>query len=149
MRSICFWSRSFTGVVEENPLARATDSIRLIYQLLDGPPRVQGAIAPSERERLRLEIINSGSRANLNPKPVQSPQAPWGLLKLNVRGSISGKLVLHLVQANCSENTRASLPSTWASTTPSPSRKAVSTDSATRLNSVSGRTIRRSTTNSM
>ena len=135
--------------MDEKPLAWATDSIRLIYQLLDGPPRVHGAIAPSDSERSRLEIISSGSRVSLKPSPVQSLQAPWGLLKLNVRGSISGRLVLHSVQANCSEKTRVSPFSTWASTTPSPSRKAVSTDSATRLNSVSDRTIRRSTTNSM
>ena len=62
---MCAWSKSLIGVLDENPLAWATDSIRLMYQLLDGPPRVQGAIAPWDRESSLLEITRLGSRDSL------------------------------------------------------------------------------------
>jgi hypothetical protein len=38
---------------------------------------------------------------------VQVGQAPCGLLKLKVRGSISGRLVPHLTQAKCSLKVRS------------------------------------------
>ena len=139
-----------TWVFPENPWDRATESIRLMYQPLEAPERVHGATAPSSRDRDLLGITRSGSTSNLYPRPVQSGQAPWGLLKLKVRGSISDRLIPHRTQANCSENTSWSFSpsrSTW--TTPSPSLRAASTDSATLVVSVSGRIISRSTTISM
>ena len=156
-------ANSRTGALAENPLASATASIRLIYHAPEVPTLTQGVTAPCVSDKSLFGITKSGSTASLYPNPLHSPQAPCGLLKLKVRGSISGKLTLHLAQANRSENTSVSPPpaaaaplspscapeSSSASTTPSPSRRQVSTDSATRASSVSGRTISRSTTSSI
>ena len=80
--------------------------------------------------------------------PPQAGQAPYGLLKENMRGETSGKDTPHLTQASRSEKSIAgpSTTSTWA--TPSASRSAVSRESASRVPSPS-RTMMRSTTTSM
>ena len=57
------------------------------------PGRIHGAMAPSARERAGLGTTSSGSTSSRKPSPVHSGHAPWGLLKLKVRGSISPKLM--------------------------------------------------------
>ena len=80
--------------------------------------------------------------------PPQAGQAPWGLLNENMRGETSGEEIPHSAQARRSEKSMAgpSTTSTWA--TPSASRSAVSSESASRVPSPS-RMMMRSTTTSM
>ena len=52
--------------------------------------RLNGRIAPSAIVNLPFGITSSGSTSSREPSPVQTLQAPCGLLKLKVRGSSSG-----------------------------------------------------------
>ncbi len=80
--------------------------------------------------------------------PPQSAQAPYGLLKENMRGDTSGKDTPQAAQANRSEK-RWEGPSTASTcTTPSARRSAVSSESLSRDPRLS-RMTRRSTTTSM
>ena len=58
---------------------RASRSISFIIPRETG--LVQGSIAPSSRERDLSGTILSSSSTARSPKPWQSGQAPWGLLK--------------------------------------------------------------------
>ena len=49
------------------------------------------AMAPSFSERSGSGMMRSGSISSLLPRPWQSGQAPCGVLKEKVRGSISGR----------------------------------------------------------
>ena len=49
----------------------------------------QGAMAPSRRDSSGLGMTSSASKYMRVPRPVQSGQAPWGLLKENSRGVTS------------------------------------------------------------
>jgi hypothetical protein len=92
-------------------------------------------MAPSSIVWSGLGTINSGSSSIRVPSPSHSEHAPCGLLKENVRGSISGRLIPHTGQARCSEYSVSSAGSAEISltiTTPSPNRSAVSTESARR-----------------
>ena len=67
--------------------------------------RWKGTIAPSAIVSVRLGITSSGSSSICTPRPVQVGQAPWGLLKEKLRGSISPTEYggwLGLGQAKCS-----------------------------------------------
>ena len=94
-------------------------------------------------------MSRSGSTSILYPRPVQVGHAPWGLLKLKVRGSSSPRLMLQWTQANCSEKSSSSLSSTETSTTPPAILRAVSTESATRPRSALSPMTSLSTTISM
>ncbi len=75
----------------------------------------------------------SGSISCVNPRPWQAGQAPCGLLKLKMRGSISGSEMPQWTQANFS--LKVSLPPSSASSTstrPSARAAAVSTESVSR-----------------
>ena len=63
----------------------------------------------------------SGSISCVNPRPWQAGQAPWGVLKLKMRGSISGSEMPQWMQANFSlkVSVRASSPASSTSTRPS------------------------------
>ena len=63
----------------------------------------KGIMAPSDKVRLGAMIL-LGSMVRRVPRPVQVGQAPWGELKENILGSISGKLRLQSWQAKFSEN---------------------------------------------
>ena len=69
--------------------------------------RSHGLTAPSARLRLLSGTIRSGSNSIWLPRPVQVGQAPCGLLKLKVRGSISGRLMPQTGQAKRSEKSRS------------------------------------------
>ena len=56
-------------------------------------------------------MTSDGSSSIFTPRPVQSGQAPWGLLKLKLRGAISPKVRPQMAQAKCSEYRRSSSPS--------------------------------------
>ncbi len=84
--------------------------------------------APSDHERERSGMDNSAWNAPRDPSPSQAGQAPWGLLKLKLRGSISGRLVPQAGHARWTLRSRSSQPavdvggdSTRASTRPSAS----------------------------
>ena len=53
--------------------------------------------------RFLFGMTSSGSISILTPRPVQSGQAPWGLLKLKLRGASSPKERPQRAQARCSE----------------------------------------------
>ena len=84
--------RSRTGMRVEKPWARPSESRRLKYHELEVPARIHGATAPSDSDRSLLGMTMSGSGSSRKPRPVHDGQAPCGLLKLNVRGSISPML---------------------------------------------------------
>ena len=87
----------------ENLSFRETPSRSLLNQLSWSMSLDQGKIPPSLTVRLGLST-SAGSTFNSKPIPVHFAQAPWGLLKENVRGSISGKEMLSTGQAKFSEN---------------------------------------------
>ena len=96
--------------------------------------RPRRATAPRRR-------CSSGSNSWSVPRPVQVGQAPCGLLKEKVRGSISGRLVPQLAQAKCSLKVRSAGGLSRSVTsemirTPLPSLSAVSTESVSRVTSV-------------
>ena len=78
--------------------------------------------------------ISALSNSMFMPSPVQSGQAPKGLLNENSRGSIAGRLTPQSLQAKCSLNSSSSAcsPSVATSTKPSASFSAVSTESVRR-----------------
>ena len=75
-----------------------------------------------------------GSISWVKPRPWQAGQAPCGLLKLKMRGSISGSEMPQWTQANFSlkVSVRASSPAISTSTRPSARAAAVSTESVSR-----------------
>ena len=77
------------GVSASKPETSATAASRRRYQVC--PPRdlASGSIAPVAIVRVRSGTTSAGSTRISTPSPVQRWQAPCGLLKLNVRGSIS------------------------------------------------------------
>src|SRR6266508_6117035 len=82
--SSCGWVSSRTGVSVLKPCFLAAASRIRKYQALV-VLRDQGRTAPSASERFLLGITSSGSISIFTPRPVQSGQAPWGLLKLKLR----------------------------------------------------------------
>ena len=52
---------------------------------------LKGATAPSAKDTVGSGITRSSSTSIVLPRPKQDGQAPKGLLKENIRGSISGK----------------------------------------------------------
>ena len=90
----------------------------------------------------------SGSISCVNPRPWQAGQAPCGLLKLKMRGSISGSEMPQWMQANFSlkVSVRASSPASSTSTRPSARAAAVSTESVSRRRRPSFMTSRSTTT---
>ena len=66
-------------------------------------------------------ITKSASICNFIPKPLQSGQAPYGALKLNILGSNSGNENSQYGQANDSDKTISFLFSPRTSTTTFPS----------------------------
>ena len=123
---------SSTGVDSENPCRRLRDRSMLSYQGLSRPFAVHGWMAPSARLSPLSGMTRLGSISRLEPRPVQAGQAPYGLLKLKVRGAISPRLIPQYTQAKCSENSDSSPSTTFTRTTPAPSLRAVSTESASR-----------------
>ena len=60
-----------------------------MYQPATLGDRDHGSMAPSARDFVRSGMTSVGSICISTPRPVHFGQAPCGLLKLNVRGSIS------------------------------------------------------------
>ena len=106
IKSVIFAGSFSTGVFSEKWWRSAKSESIHQYQLCR-PTRceanAQGRIAPSAIVRRLLGNTSSGSTSKVEPSPVHSGHAPYGLLKENVRGSISGKLIPQSVQANFSE----------------------------------------------
>ncbi len=97
--------------------------------------------APCDHDRERSGTDSSAWNAPRDPSPSQAGQAPCGLLKLKLRGSISGRLVPQAGHARWTLSSRSSQPagdggvggdSTRASTRPSASFSARSRLSASR-----------------
>ena len=99
----CSWVSWRTGTWTEKPCFSATASSRRWYQTLVALARAQGWMAPSAMVRFLLGMTRSGSSSIFTPRPVQSGQAPWGLLKLKLRGATSPRLTPQWTQAKCSE----------------------------------------------
>ena len=87
----------------------------------------------------------SGSNDHRLPSPLQTSQAPNGLLKLKLRGSGSGTLAPHSGQARLFEYSRSSPLTTATVTSPPASFIAVSILASRRF-SIPGFTSNRSTT---
>src|SRR5664280_969375 len=85
--------RSFTGALKSQPCSRQTASIILPCQEPSIGRRDQGTSAPPARERFLFWITRPGSISRRLPIPVQDGQAPWGELKLKLRGSSSSTVV--------------------------------------------------------
>src|SRR3989344_8962770 len=68
----------------------------------------KGRIPPSLIERISLKI-KSSSNDKIVPSPLQSGQAPCGVLKEKILGSISEMERLQTGQANFSEKSRSSM----------------------------------------
>ena len=83
-------SARVTGVFMSKPCS-ARDALQQASVPVRGrsPVRVQGTIAPSASDRFLFGMTSSGSISIFTPRPVQSGQAPWGLLKLKLRGASS------------------------------------------------------------
>ena len=115
-------------------------------------PLFDGRMAPSAMLS-RSSITSSGLNSCLLPRPAQSGHAPYGLLKLKLRGSSSSSTLPCSGHANFSEySSLCALPSSAPSgistrSKPSPRRSPSSTLSATRLRSLS-RSVTRSMTTS-
>ena len=62
-------------------------------------------MAPSDIDKSLSGIKSSGSKKLFSPKPSQLLQAPWGLLKENILGSISSKVKPDTGQEKFDENT--------------------------------------------
>ena len=92
-----------TGTSSENLCFFPNASSVRCRQVLVVLARDQGWIAPSFSFRPLFGTISSGSSYIFTPRPVQSGQAPCGLLKLKLRGAISPRLIPHTTQAKCSE----------------------------------------------
>ncbi len=105
-------------------------------------------MAPWFRDRLSSGIISATSNSDLEPRPKHSGQAPKGLLKEKLRGSISSMLTPQSGQAKLVDRFIGSPPMTSTVSRPSDRATACSMDSARRL-PMPGRTTRRSTTISM
>ena len=101
-------------------------------------------MAPSFMERFSSGIISSGSNSILYPRPAQTGQAPKGLLKEKLLGSISLMLIPQSGQAKFSENLKVSPPITSTSRSPSAMERIVSMESVI-LFSIPGLTTSRST----
>src|SRR6266487_4415548 len=98
-----------------------------------------GASAPSFNERAGFGTSRSGSISSREPIPPHSGQAPYGLLKENMRGDTSGKEIPQSAHASFSEKVVAaglplapSLSTVSTVTIPSARRSAVSSESARR-----------------
>src|SRR5688572_5043749 len=128
----CSGVSSRTGCLTLKPCRRPTPSSCRKYQPEIAAERVQGTIAPSAMLRFLFGITRSASISILTPRPVQSGQAPWGLLKEKLRGASSPKEIWSKGHHRCSEYRRSSSPSMSSLRTPPPSFSAVSTDSAMR-----------------
>ena len=116
---------------------------------VDVPALAQGCIAPSASDSFLSGTTRSGSTSMRKPSPVHVEHAPFGLLKLKVRGSSSPMEMRQWTQAKCSEKSISSPPCTATRTTPPAILSALSTESATRPGSALSPTTRRSTTTSM
>ena len=123
-------------------------TVRVCRKYTDSRP-AHGASAPLARDFRGSGTTRSGSSSSRVPRPPHAGQAPYGLLKENIRGETSGNEMPQRTHARRSENTQAWPPSgTSTTTTPSASRSAVSSESASRAAPVS-RMTRRSTTTSI
>src|SRR4030042_3927681 len=120
----CLGERDLTGTYRENPYLLAPSAVMLSYQPLMEPDLAQGWMAPSARVSSLLAITRSASISRLLPRPVQSGQAPCGLLKLKVRGAISPRLIPQLTPAKCSEKSNSPPSAIETSTTPAPCSQA-------------------------
>ena len=69
-----------------------------------------GAKTPPPTLRLASGTTSSSSNSMWLPRPVQTGQAPYGLLNENMRGVISGRLMPQSTQAKFSLNIRSSPP---------------------------------------
>ena len=110
---------SSIGRLGLNPIASASDSNWLEYHGDMDPERAQPTMPPSVIDRDLSGMTRSGSTISLYPRPEQILQAPWGLLKLKVRGSNSPRFTLQCTHAKSSENIISSPP--WTSTITRPS----------------------------
>src|SRR4030042_6752667 len=97
----------------------------------DSPLFFHGRIAPSFKESDEFGTTRSGSKKGFVPNPLQVGQAPWGLLKENIRGVISAKLNPQWIQENFWLKTTGETPSLSTLTIPSDKREAISSDSPT------------------
>ncbi len=104
-----------------------------------------GTSAPAARLLARSGTTRSGSISRRVPRPVQDGHAPCGELNENVRGSSSstvnpsyGQLYFSLYRCSSNAAGSSSRGAGAISTTPSPSRSAVSIESASRPASGSG-----------
>ena len=93
------------------------------------PPLDQPSIPPSSIVFDLSGITKSGSTTILKPNPVHVPQAPWGLLKLKVLGSISPMLTLQYTHEKASEKIISSFPEMSTNTIPPACFKAASVES--------------------
>ena len=89
--SFAFSERSLNGVSSEKPYSSASATRSAWPKLFESPLFIHPitAMAPSFRDLDLSGIIRSTSSSLLNPKPVHTGQAPKGLLKEKLRGSIS------------------------------------------------------------
>ena len=112
---------------------------------------VQGRMAPSAMDSFS-SMMRSGVNSCLLPRPAQSGQAPYGLLKEKLRGSSSSSTLPCSGQANFSEYSSSCAPPSSppsgirTRSRPSPRRRPSSTLSAMRLRSPSRRVTRSMTT---
>src|SRR5574344_2711742 len=103
----CFLVSLLNGVSRLNLYCFASASNIELFQALSG---LYGASAPSLNERFSSGTINSLSNSIFSPSPVQSGQAPYGLLNENRRGCSSG---IEMPQSGqeffCEKNTSCSM----------------------------------------
>ncbi len=102
------------------------DLIKASFHLANFSP-FQGATAPSYTLNLLSGITRSGSMPRICEKPSQTGHAPKGLLKENRLGTGSSNTIPS--SSNRSLNNNFFFPSTSSSNEPSPSKKAVLTES--------------------
>ena len=117
--------------------------VKLPLSPLDCQPKT--AIAPSSRLTLLSGISRSASNSILYPRPKQPGQAPKGLLKEKLLGSISLMLIPQSGQAKLWLNVSSPLPITSTTSSPSVSFNTLSMESAMRF-SIPAFTTRRSIT---
>ncbi|GBC80027.1 hypothetical protein HRbin09_01255 [bacterium HR09] len=117
-------------------------------QRKERPDSAMPATAPAAKERCGSRMSFPGSISCTLPRPVHEGQAPWGELKEKRRGESSAREKPHWGQAWREESTNSSRSLGAIRTNPSPTRRAVSRESARRW-ARSWRTSRRSTTTSM
>src|SRR5262249_23595448 len=111
------------------------------------PDAEPGPNPPSSKGFDQSFTILAGSKSNLLPKPWHSGQAPYAELKENERGSSTGTLIPQSGQANFSEYSCSSPPTTATCTSPPASFIAVANDCSRRC-SIPGFTSKRSMTTS-